>query len=213
MSPRAGILNGMLNDLSGINIVYVLITIIVSLSIHEAMHAYVAHALGDTTAQDMGRLSLNPLKHIDPLTTVALPIVTLLLFHVPILAARPVPFNPARLKFDEFGAALVAAAGPVSNLVLAIIGAAVSRSVTSQALFNFLDIFVILNVSLFIFNILPIPPLDGSRVLYAFAPEPLQNFMRQIEPYGMFIVFGLVLTGGLTALLTGLNNDILRLLP
>jgi Zn-dependent protease len=203
----------MLTDLSGINIVYVLITIVFSLSIHEAMHAYVAHALGDTTAQDMGRLSLNPLKHIDPLTTVALPIVTLLLFHVPILAARPVPFNPARLKFDEFGAALVAVAGPLSNLVLAIIGAAVSRSVTSQALFNFLDIFVILNVSLFIFNILPIPPLDGSRVLYAFAPEPLQNFMRQIEPYGMFIVFGLVLTGGLTALLTGLNNDILRLLP
>lgn len=203
----------MLNDLSAVDLVYVLISIIVSLSIHEAMHAYAAHALGDTTAQDMGRLSLNPLRHIDPLTTVALPIVTLLIFHVPILAARPVPFNPARVKYDEFGGALIAAAGPVANLVLAVIASLLLHLVTNAAVFNFLDIFAILNVALFVFNILPIPPLDGSRVLYAFAPEPLQDFMRQIEPYGLFIIFGLVLTGVLTPLLGNLNNDILRLLP
>lgn len=203
----------MISNLSGLYIIYALITIVISLSIHEAMHAYVAHALGDTTAQEMGRLSLNPLKHIDPLTTVVLPIITLILFHVPILAARPVPFNPARVKYDEFGSAIIAAAGPLSNLVLAIISAFLIRLTTSTALFNFLDIFTILNVSLFIFNILPIPPLDGSRVLYAFAPEPLQDFMKQIEPYGLFIIFGLVLTGVLTTLLISLNNDILRLLP
>ena len=203
----------MLNDLSAVDIVYVLISIIISLSIHEAMHAYAAHALGDTTAQDMGRLSLNPLRHIDPLTTVALPIITLLLFHVPILAARPVPFNPARVKYDEFGGALIAAAGPVANLVLAVIGSLLLHLATNAAVFNFLDIFAILNVALFVFNILPIPPLDGSRVLYAFAPEPLQDFMRQIEPYGLFIIFGLVLTGVLTPLLGNLNNDILNLLP
>jgi Zn-dependent protease len=203
----------MLNDLTGINIVYVLVTIVISLSIHEAMHAYAAHALGDTTAQDMGRLSLNPLKHIDPLTTVALPIITLLLFHVPILAARPVPFNPARVKFDEFGGAIIAAAGPLSNLVLAIISALLIHTVTNTALFNFLYIFTVLNVALFIFNIIPIPPLDGSRVLYAFAPEPLQEFMQQIEPYGLFIIFALVLSGFLTSFLVNLNNDILRLLP
>lgn len=203
----------MLSSLSGIDIVYALITIIISLSIHEAMHAYAAHALGDTTAQDMGRLSLNPLKHIDPLTTVVLPIVTLLLFHVPILAARPVPFNPNRVKYDEFGGAIIAAVGPLSNLVLAVIGALLIRLATNAAVFNFLDIFTVLNVSLFIFNILPIPPLDGSRVLYAFAPEPFQEFMQQIEPYGLFIIFGLVLTGVLTAFLINLNNDILRLLP
>jgi Zn-dependent protease len=203
----------MLNNLSVTYIAYALITIVISLSIHEAMHAYAAHALGDTTAQDMGRLSLNPLKHIDPLTTVALPIITLILFHVPILAARPVPFNPTRVKYNEFGGAIIAAAGPLSNLVLAIIGALLIHLTTNAALFNFLDTFIVLNVALFIFNILPIPPLDGSRVLYAFAPEPLQEFMRQIEPYGLFIVFGLVLTGVLTSLMINLSNDILRLLP
>jgi Zn-dependent protease len=203
----------MFNNLSGIDIVYILITIVISLSIHEAMHAYAAHALGDTTAKDMGRLSLNPLKHIDPLTTVALPIVTLLLFHIPILAARPVPFNPNRVKYNEFGGAIIAAAGPLSNLVLAIIGALLIHLATSVALLNFLDTFTILNVAIFVFNILPIPPLDGSRVLYAFAPEPLQEFMQQIEPYGLFIIFGLILTGVLTSLLINLNNDILRLLP
>jgi Zn-dependent protease len=203
----------MIDNLTGINIVYALITIVISLSIHEAMHAYAAHALGDTTAQDMGRLSLNPLKHIDPLTTVLLPIVTLVLFHFPILAARPVPFNPHRVKYGEFGGAIVAGAGPLSNLVLAIIGALLIRVSNNVSLLNFLDIFTLLNVGIFIFNSIPIPPLDGSRVLYAFAPEPLQEFMQQIEPYGLFIVFGLVLTGVLTSFLINLNNDILRLLP
>jgi Zn-dependent protease len=161
----------------------------------------------------MGRLSLNPLKHIDPLTTVALPIITLILFKFPILAARPVPFNPNRVKYEEFGGAIVAAAGPLSNLVLAVIGALLMHVATNVAFFNFLTIFITLNVGIFIFNSIPIPPLDGSRVLYAFAPEPLQEFMQQIEPYGLFIVFALVLTGVLTSVLLRLDYDILRLLP
>jgi Zn-dependent protease len=204
----------MLSNLSGVDLIAVIVSIIFALSIHEAMHAFVAHWLGDTTAQDMGRLSLNPLRHIDPFTTIALPIITLFLFHIPILAARPVPFNPARVKFDEFGGALIAAAGPFTNLGLAIIAALfLHLSTNSAVLANFLTIFVVLNVALFVFNILPIPPLDGSRVLYAFAPEPLQDFMQQIEPYGIFIIFGLVLSGILTPLLINLNNGILQLLP
>jgi Zn-dependent protease len=202
----------MFSDLATPNLVYVVISIIIGLSIHEAMHAFTAHWLGDTTAQDMGRLSLNPLKHIDPLTTVALPIITLIIFHVPILAAKPVPFNPDRVKYDEFGSALVAAAGPFTNLVLAIIGALFLHMATNATLAAFLVTFIELNVVIFIFNLIPIPPLDGSRVLYAFAPEPVQDFMRQIEPYGLFVVFGLVLTGILIPLMTNLENGVLRLL-
>jgi Zn-dependent protease len=204
----------MFSDFSGINLVYILITVIISLSIHEAMHAIVGYKLGDTTAHDMGRVSLNPLRHIDPYTTILLPIVTIIIFHVPILAAKPVPFNPARVKFDEFGAALIALAGPLSNLLLAIIAALILRGgVPSLPLSNFLVIFTEWNVALFVFNILPIPPLDGSRVLYAFAPEPLQDFMRKIEPYGFFIIIALVLTGVLTSTIVDLNNTVLRLLP
>lgn len=203
----------MFNDFTAPDLLYILITIVIGLSLHEAMHAFAAHWLGDTTAQDEGRLSLNPLRHIDPLTTVALPIITLVLFHVPILAAKPVPFNPDRLKYDEFGSALVAAAGPVTNLVLAVIGALFLHVATNAAFANFLVVFIELNVVIFIFNLIPIPPLDGSRVLYAFAPEPVQGFMRQLEPYGLFLVFGLVLTGILIPLMNNLESGVLHLLP
>src|SRR5476649_1051123 len=102
----------MINHLTLTNIIEIIISILISLVIHEFMHAYVGHLLGDTTAHDQGRLSLNPLKHIDPFMTVILPIATILLFGVPLLAAKPVPFNPDRVKYDEFGAAMIAAAGP-----------------------------------------------------------------------------------------------------
>jgi Zn-dependent protease len=202
----------MLGD-SGINLVYIIISIVFALSIHEAMHAFAAHWLGDTTAEEEGRLSLNPLRHVDPFSTLLLPIITLIIFQVPILAAKPVPFNPDRVRFDEFGAAIVAAAGPLTNLVLAVIGALLLHVATGAELANFLTVFTELNVVLFIFNLIPIPPLDGSRVLYAFAPEPLQDVMRQIEPYGLFIVFGLVLTGILIPLLTQIDTAVLNLLP
>ena len=196
-------------------IVVVIVSILISLVIHEFMHAYVGHLLGDSTAQEEGRLTLNPLKHIDPVMTVALPIITLLVFHAPILAAKPVPFNPARVKFDEFGAAAIAAAGPLSNLVLAVIGAVLADRVFIGSHFwsYAFAVFTSLNVALFVFNLLPIPPLDGSRVVYAVAPEPVQNFMRAIEPYGLFIIFGLVLTVGLGGFIVTLNQFILNLLP
>ncbi len=203
----------MLSDLAAPNLLYVVVSIVLALSIHEAMHAFTAHWLGDTTAQEEGRLSLNPLRHIDPFTTVLLPIITLILFKIPILAAKPVPFNPERVKYEEFGSALIAAAGPLTNLALAIAAAPLLHIVALGPLAEFLVIFIEINVVLFIFNIIPIPPLDGSRVLYAFAPEPVQRFMNQIEPYGLFIVFALVLTGVLLPLLTNLDNFVLQLLP
>lgn len=203
------------NSVSITYITVAIVSIVISLVIHEFMHGYVAHLLGDTTANDAGRLSLNPLNHIDPYMTIALPIITLLVFHAPILAAKPVPFNPARLKYDEFGAALVAAAGPFSNLILAIIGGLLVNHVLIAGSFlaYAITIFTQLNVALFVFNLIPIPPLDGSRVLYAFAPEAVQRIMASIEPYGFFIIFALVLTGGLGGLLTSVNQSVLNFLP
>lgn len=196
--------------------VYLLILIgciLVALVIHEFMHAYAGYLLGDTTATKNGRLTLNPLDHIDPIMTVALPIITVVLFQIPILAAKPVPFDPDRVKFGEYGAALLAAAGPFSNLVLAILGALVAGFVAPGSFgHEVISLFVGLNVSIFVFNLLPIPPLDGSRILYAFAPEPLQRIMDQIEPIGFFLIFGLILAGG-GAFLTNINTMVLNLLP
>ncbi len=191
-------------------LIVILISLLVALSLHEFMHAFVGLKLGDTTAQDEGRISFNPLRHIDPLTTVLLPIVTLILFQVPILAAKPVPFNPDRVKWDEFGAALIAAAGPLTNLVLAIIGGLLARGFASDpTIFNILTIFVSLNVGIFIFNLIPIPPLDGSRVLYAFAPVKVQEFMAQLEQFGIFLVFGLVLfVPAFSQILISLNRSL-----
>jgi Zn-dependent protease len=193
-------------------IFWLLVSLVIGLSVHEMMHALTGDWLGDTTARLQGRVSLNPLRHIDPFTTVLLPLITLVLFHVPILAAKPVPFNPDRVKFDEFGAAMIAAAGPLSNLVLAIIGGLLAHA-ASGSVFDALSIFVAMNVGLFVFNLIPIPPLDGSRVLYAFAPEPVQEFMASMEQYGIFIVFALVVfVPQVTDVLINLNSNIARFL-
>ena len=193
-------------------IVLLIISILIGLTIHEAMHAYIGYKLGDDTAHSQGRVSFNPLDHIDPLTTVLLPIATLLLLQTPILAAKPVPFDPSRVKFNEYGPALIALAGPVSNLVLAVFAAVLMRF-TSGGVYDALSIFTVLNIALFVFNMVPIPPLDGSRVLYAFAPEPVQEFMAQLETIGIFIVFFLVLAvPPFGALLSDINQSIYSIL-
>src|SRR4051794_12025742 len=109
----------MFGELSGVYILVFIVSLVIALSVHEAMHGFVAHWLGDDTAQLEGRLTLNPLAHIDLATTILLPTVLVLLHLPPILAAKPVPFNPARVKWDEFGAALIGVAGPLTNLALA----------------------------------------------------------------------------------------------
>lgn len=181
----------MLSDLSGIDLLTVLVSLIISLAIHEAMHGYVAHWLGDNTAHQAGRLTLNPLAHIDLFTTVLLPFVLILSHLPPIFAAKPVPFNPARLKYDEYGAALVGVAGPLTNLVLAILAAVIFHvwgNGLGSYFYNALIIFTEVNIGFFIFNMIPIPPLDGSRLLYAFAPDWLREIMQQIEAAGFITI-------------------------
>jgi len=175
-------------------ILTIAIVILVSVSFHEAVHAFTAHWLGDPTARDLGRVTLNPFKHIDIYMSVLLPLLLIVAKLPPIFAAKPVPFNPNRVKYDEWGAALVGISGPLSNLVLAAAGAGILRLFGAQAgIADALLIFVEVNVSLFVFNMIPFPPLDGSRLLYAVAPEPLQRLMYQIESMGFFVLIFILL--------------------
>lgn len=207
----------MFNNLSAGELGLVLVSIIIALSLHEAMHAFTAHWLGDTTAEDMGRLTLNPLKHIDAVTTVLLPMLLLIANLPPFFIAKPVPFNPDRVKYDDFGAALVGVAGPLTNLALAGLAAVVFRAAgpnISSALNNALIIFTEVNIGFFIFNMIPFPPLDGSRLLYAFAPEPLQEIMRQIEGFGFvgIILFMLVIFQFIAGPITNIEGSIINFL-
>lgn len=179
----------------------VILVILLSMTLHEAMHAFMSYWLGDDTAKLQGRLTLNPIKHIDPLLTLLLPIM-LALIGAPIFGgAKPVPFNPDRVRFAEWGAALVAIAGPLTNLLIAFVVFGISVVVGSPVdLFSpvnsllelILNTIVMVNLGFFVFNILPIPPLDGSRVIYALAPDFVRRIMEGIERFGIILVFILV---------------------
>lgn len=191
-----------------IDIVYIIIVIsviFVSMTFHEAMHAFTGYWLGDDTARLLGRLSLNPIKHIDPFLTILLPLL-LAISGGPIFgAAKPVPFNPNNIRWGEWGAALVALAGPITNLILAfiifglsvLIGKPVDLYTAPVGLDGLiLSVGVMVNLGFFIFNLIPIPPLDGSRVLYALAPEFVKRGMKTMEKYGIIIVFLIILLAG-----------------
>lgn len=171
--------------------------LLVSMSLHEMMHALTSYWLGDDTAYLQGRISLNPLRHIDPILTLALPLL-LVISGSPVLfgAAKPVSVNFNRIKYDEFGGAIVGMVGPLTNLLLAIVAAVLLRWLdpSSEVVFKVLGYAVLINVGFFVFNSIPWPPLDGSRLLYAFAPRPLQELMEQIERWGLvgFFIFMLI---------------------
>lgn len=178
----------MFGDLGYADLLIVIATILFSMTVHEAMHAYTAHALGDATAKDAGRLSLNPFMHIDVLMTLVLPVVMIMLGLPPLLIAKPVPFDPDAVKFHEFGAALVALAGPFTNLILAVFASLLIRFFgPGGEITHALVIFTQINIAFFVFNMIPFPPLDGSRLLYAVAPEPVQRVMYQIESAGFLV--------------------------
>lgn len=191
--------------------------ILVSMTLHEVMHGYVAYLLGDDTAKLQGRLTLNPVKHIDPFLTLLLPVL-LAISGLPIFGgAKPVPFNPARVKYDEWGAALVAVAGPLTNLFIAflVFGVGVVSGVIGDAgvqvslAGTIIMTAIMVNLGFFIFNMLPLPPLDGSRVIYALAPDFVRRGMEVIERFGIIFVFALVLLAGPllgTLMISGVNG-------
>ena len=204
----------------------VFIITLFSMILHELMHGVVALKLGDDTAKYSGRLSLNPLKHIDPVMTIMVPIL-LALTGGPIFGgAKPVPINKYKLKYREWGFALVAIAGPLTNFILALVfflvgyWAGVFQIQNGEVYYSadsFWSMFAMLGVSInlgfMLFNIIPIPPLDGSRVLYAIAPEGgVRAFMEQIERYGLFVVYFCLLFFGtaLSFYMSGAMNAILR---
>lgn len=172
--------------------------LIISVVLHEIMHGLVAHKLGDDTAKLSGRLTLNPLNHIDPFATILLPLVLVTLGLPPFGAAKPVPVDYRRLKYGDAGMAIVAISGPLTNLGIAAIFGAILRlspSLLGTATGEVVQLFIQVNLSFFVFNMIPFPPLDGSRLLYALAPEPVQNFMRYIESMGLaaIVIFMLVI--------------------
>ena len=201
--------------------IIVLVTILLSMTLHEAMHAFMGYFLGDDTAKAQGRLSLNPIKHIDPIMTIALPLFLAVMGGPIFGGAKPVPFNPHKVRYGEWGAALVAIAGPLTNLLIAFVvfgvgvlsGVITSAGVEATLAGQIVITAVSVNLGFFVFNILPIPPLDGSRVLYALAPDPVRAGMEYIERYGIFLVFGLVLIGAsvLGQIMAGGINGILQL--
>jgi len=168
-----------------------------SVVIHEVAHGYAALALGDTTAKYQGRLTLNPIAHLDPVGSFLVPLIGYFLGGFIIGWAKPVPFNPYNLRNARWGEALVAVAGPLSNIALAIIFGLVVRFVAGEGLLGpaalgLLSFIVLINITLAFFNLLPVPPLDGSKILFALLPQSWQNFRIIFEKVGFVLVLVLV---------------------
>jgi Zn-dependent protease len=164
--------------------------VLASLTLHELAHAWVAWRLGDPTAKDQGRLTLNPLVHLDPLGTLMF-VLTALLAGLPFGWARPVPVNPRYFRRAKEGMAIVAAAGPATNFALALVCIAVIRHVElSQQAFEVLEQAWIVNVVLGLFNLIPVPPLDGSRIVGAVMDDAIYARWIRLDQVGMLVVFG-----------------------
>ncbi|MBR5027092.1 site-2 protease family protein [Candidatus Saccharibacteria bacterium] len=196
--------------------IIVIVIIVVSVVLHELSHGVVAYFLGDRTAKEAGRLSLNPLKHIDPYMSILVPAL-LYIMNAPIFGgAKPVPINTRNLKGKEWGMALVAVAGPLTNFLLALIffliGHFTEMIYAADLTGFFFRQMVLSNLGFMIFNLIPIPPLDGSRILYAISPDVVRGFLLQLETYGVFIVYAMILLFGsaFSELMAGGINGVLN---
>ena len=190
--------------------------LVIAITFHEAAHGFVAHHFGDDTAYKLGRVSFNPLRHIDPFGTLMLPAI-LLMSHSPFLFgyAKPVPVNFRALKNPRIDMVWVALAGPATNIALALFAAAAFHLLdfmppnAAQWLADNLKNALIINVILAIFNMMPIPPLDGGRVAVGLLPKPLALALARLEPFGMLILIGLLILLPLAGSQFGLNLDVI----
>jgi Zn-dependent protease len=210
-----------------INVAQVFIAFIVllfSLTIHEMAHAWTADRLGDPTARLLGRVSLNPLVHADPIGTVLFPLIAMLTGAPLIGWAKPVPVNVRQLRHQRRDYVLVAAAGPASNLLLAFLAACVlailpvspqtlDAANISAPIASILSRVIFLNVLLAVFNMIPIPPLDGGNVLAGLLPFRLAVGFNRLRPYGFLLLYALILTGGFDRLVLPPYRFIVSWLP
>jgi Zn-dependent protease len=191
------------------------IPVLFAITLHEAAHGYVARHFGDMTAHQMGRISLNPLRHIDPVGTILLPLLTFMFGGILFGWAKPVPVNFAALRHPKKNMLWVALAGPAANLLMALLWALLARLAWSSPDNYFADplqemalMGIRINVVLMVLNLLPLPPLDGGRIAISLLPHRQAYQLAQIEPYGMFILIFLAITPVLGWILSPLVNTV-----
>jgi len=176
-----------------IDFIFAIAVLVISVVIHEVSHGYAANVLGDPTAKYAGRLTLNPFKHLDFFGSFLVPVITFLMGGFIFGWAKPVPYNPYNLKNQRWGPALVGAAGPLSNFLIAVMFGLVIRyggvyEILPTPFIQIASLIAFINIILGVFNLIPIPPLDGSKVLFAFLPYRWRALQEFLEQYGFFLL-------------------------